>query len=98
MVDATNNTGNSVISRRAALGSTAAASAGAAAHTVLQKTTNTGRANDLVMMDAVSLASTIHSRETSCVEVMTAYLDHIEKLNVTVNAIVTLQDRMAVSR
>src|SRR5262249_9071804 len=29
----------------------------------------------------------------SCVEVMTAYLDHIERLNSRVNAIVALQDR-----
>ena len=94
MVDTTNNTNNAVISRRAALGLAAAASASAAAHAVQQKGTSTGRTNDLVMMDAVSLASAIRSRQTSCVEVMMAYLDHIEKLNVTVNAIVALQDRM----
>jgi len=51
------------------------------------------RVNDLVMMDACSLARVIHSRRASCVEVMTAYLDHIEKLNAKVNAIVALQDR-----
>jgi amidase len=45
------------------------------------------------MMDAVALGSIIHSRQASCVEVMTAYLDHIEKLNPKVNAIVALQDR-----
>ena len=53
------------------------------------------RPNDLVMMDAVALASAIHSRRTSCVEVMSAYLDHIERLNPEVNAIVALQDRAA---
>jgi Asp-tRNA(Asn)/Glu-tRNA(Gln) amidotransferase A subunit family amidase len=48
---------------------------------------------DIVMMDAVSLENTIHSRRVSCVEVMSAYLDHIEDLNPKVNAIVALQDR-----
>jgi amidase len=49
--------------------------------------------NDLVLMDATSLAAAIHSRRVSCVEVMTAYLDHIEKLNARVNAMVSIQDR-----
>ena len=93
MADTTNNTNDAVITRRAALGLAAAASASAAAHAVPQKGTSKVRTNDLVMMDAVILASTIRSRQASCVEVMTAYLDHIEKLNVTVNAIVALQDR-----
>jgi amidase len=48
---------------------------------------------DIVMMDAVSLEHAIHSRRVSCVEVMNAYLDHIENLNPKVNAIVALQDR-----
>jgi amidase len=50
-------------------------------------------ASDLVMLDAAALASAIHTRRASCVEVMTAYLHHIEKLNGRVNAIVALQDR-----
>jgi amidase len=49
--------------------------------------------NELVMMDATALASAIRSRTASCVEVMTAYLDHIERMNPKVNAIVALQDR-----
>src|ERR1700719_750540 len=49
--------------------------------------------SDIVMMDAASLGSVIHSRKASCVEVMSAYLDHIERLNAKVNAIVALQDR-----
>jgi amidase len=57
------------------------------------KTATSSRTNDLVMMDATSLASVIHTRRASCVEVMTAYLDHIEEVNVGVNAIVALQDR-----
>ena len=49
--------------------------------------------SDIVMMDAGALAGAIRARKTSCVEVMTAYLDHIDKLNPKVNAIVALQDR-----
>jgi amidase len=45
------------------------------------------------MMNASSLAIAIHGRDVSCVEVMTAYLDHIERLNGKVNAIVALQER-----
>ncbi len=54
--------------------------------------------NDIVAMDAVSLASSIHTRRVSCAEVMSAYLDHIEKLNPRVNAIVALQDRAVLLR
>jgi amidase len=52
-----------------------------------------GRASNIVMMDAITLAGTIRARQASCVEVMTAYLDHIERLNPQVNAIVALQER-----
>ena len=45
------------------------------------------------MLDAVALCGAIKSRQLSCVEVMDAYLDHIERLNPRVNAIVSLQDR-----
>jgi hypothetical protein len=48
------------------------------------------RVSDLVMLDAITLADAIRSRQVSCVEVMTAYLDHIEKLNPKVNALVAL--------
>src|SRR5690242_19354685 len=48
---------------------------------------------NIVSMSAVSLGDAIHSRRVSCVEVMNAYLDHIENLNPKVNAIVALQDR-----
>jgi len=46
-------------------------------------------------MDAVTLADVIRARQVSCVEVMTAYLDHIDKINPRVNAIVALQDRLS---
>src|SRR6185503_13475 len=44
-------------------------------------------------MDANRLSEAIHGRDVSCVEVMTAYLDHIERLNPQVNAIVSLEPR-----
>ncbi len=47
----------------------------------------------IVMMDATALAEAIRSRRISCVEVMTAHLDHIERLNPVFNAIVALQER-----
>src|SRR5215813_12285906 len=50
-------------------------------------------ASDIVMLDAVPLAQAIRARQLSCVEVMSAYLDHIAALNPKVNAIVALQDR-----
>ena len=49
--------------------------------------------SEIVMMDATSLSRAIHSREVSCDEVMSAYLDHIDALNPQVNAIVALQPR-----
>src|SRR3981081_2164957 len=44
---------------------------------------------------ARAMRDAIHARAVSCVEVMTAYLDHIERLNPKVNAIVALRDRGA---
>ena len=49
--------------------------------------------SDIVTMDACALSRAIKAKQISCVEVMDAYLDHIERLNPTVNAIVSLQDR-----
>jgi amidase len=51
--------------------------------------------SDIVMMDAGDLAAAIHAKKVSCVEVMTAFLDHIDRLNPKVNAIVAPQDRAA---
>ncbi len=47
----------------------------------------------LVRMGAVELSKAIQSRAVSCAEVMTAYLDHIDRVNPRVNAIVSLQSR-----
>jgi amidase len=49
--------------------------------------------SDIVMLDGVALARAIRARDVSCVEVMSAYLDHIGHLNALVNAIVALADR-----
>ncbi|MGO9450474.1 MAG: amidase [Candidatus Binataceae bacterium] len=51
-----------------------------------------GRPSEIVMMDAVALAAAIKSKQVSCVEVMDAYLAHIDRLNPIVNAIVSRQD------
>ena len=47
----------------------------------------------IVEMTAVELSKSIHTKDVSCVEVMNAYLDQIEKINPTVNAIISLQPR-----
>ena len=51
------------------------------------------RTNELVLMDATALSRAIHSRQISCAEVMSAYLEHIDRINPEVNAIVALQER-----
>ena len=38
-----------------------------------------GKPSDIVMMDALALSRAIQRKQVSCVEVMTAYLDHIER-------------------
>lgn len=49
----------------------------------------------LVAMDGLALAHAIRTREVSCVEVMGAFLDQIERFNPRVNAIVSLRPREA---
>jgi amidase len=48
---------------------------------------------EIVKLDAVALSAAIKSKRVSCVEVMNAYLDHIDRVNPRVNAIVSLQNR-----
>src|SRR5208282_349632 len=86
------------LSRRSALRAAAGAAATAAttaANGISQPVSAAGRLPEIIMMDAGGLANAIRSRQVSCVEVMNAYLDHIEWLNPKVNAIVALQDRAA---
>jgi amidase len=47
----------------------------------------------IVLWDAAELSVAIRRRLVSCVEVMTAYLDHIDRVNPSVNAIVNLRPR-----
>ena len=49
--------------------------------------------SDIVALDALVLSRSIKGKRVSCVEVMNATLDHIDRLNPKVNAIVSLQDR-----
>src|ERR1700758_4368426 len=53
------------------------------------------RLSPLVLLDAVALRDVIQGGQVSCGEVMSAFLDHIEQCNPTVNAIVALRDRKA---
>src|SRR6266403_382673 len=81
------------LDRRALLGLATGVAASAAAPSLVQAAPAAVQPSSLVMLDAVTLADIIRARKVSCVEVMTAYLDHIEKLNPRVNAIVAMQDR-----
>src|SRR3954451_3135105 len=49
--------------------------------------------SDIVLMNGVGLSRAIKSKQVSCVEVMGAYLDHIDRFNPTVNAIVSMPPR-----
>jgi amidase len=80
------------VDRRSVLGLATGAVIGGAAASAAPAAA-AGIRSDIVMLDAVALASAIHARQLSCVEVMNAYLDHIERLNPKVNAIVALEDR-----
>ncbi|MES5047067.1 amidase [Rhizobium nepotum] len=48
---------------------------------------------DITQLSAAALSSAIHDRRMSCVSVMEAYLDRIDALNPTVNAIVFRRSR-----
>jgi len=52
-----------------------------------------GALNEIVSLDATTLVAAIRDRRLSCAEIMAAYLDHIDRINPHVNAIVALQDR-----
>jgi amidase len=51
------------------------------------------KASDIVTWDALALSRAIQSKQVSCVEVMSAFLDQIDAVNPKVNAVVSLQDR-----
>src|ERR1051325_7993328 len=77
------------LDRRAVLGMAAGGLMAGAA------TSSAGAAgpSDIVRMDAGALRKAIRTKAVSCVEVMGAYLDHVEATNPKVNAIVALQPR-----
>lgn len=92
-IDAMTEPSGGTFNRRSLLGMAAATTVSAVAEPPPQGVAGSGLPSELVMLDATALAGAIHTRAVSCVEVMTAYLDHIAKLNGSVNAIVALQDR-----
>lgn len=49
--------------------------------------------SDVTALDAEHLSRAIAAREMSCAEVMTAFLDRIDRLNPSINAIVSLRPR-----
>jgi len=91
----TADSGDPKLDRRSLLGVGIGAAASVVAPSFVQAASARVRPSGIVMLDAMTLADAIRSRQISCVEVMTAYLDHIERLNPRVNAIVALQDRAA---
>ncbi|KOF51976.1 MULTISPECIES: amidase [unclassified Achromobacter] len=54
--------------------------------------------NDIVAMPAHALSDAIRQRRISCREVMRAYLDHIDRVNPKVNAIVARRDEAELLR
>ncbi|MBD0415245.1 amidase [Oryzicola mucosus] len=48
---------------------------------------------DITRLSALHLSKAIHSKQVSCIAVMEAYLDRIERLNPNINAIIFLRPR-----
>src|SRR6202035_1125156 len=92
-MDSDNNSKNGSISRRTALGLAAGATMTAAVDATPGPVRGAAHINDIVTLEATALGAAIHMRKLSCLDVMTAYLDHIAAVNPQVNAIVALQDR-----
>jgi amidase len=81
------------IDRRAMLAGGVAAGAFACSTGLTGMADAQTRTSDIVLMSGGELAAAIKAKRVSCAEVMTAYLDHIARLNPRVNAIVSLQER-----
>jgi amidase len=92
--DATNS-GEPKLDRRSVLALATGVAASAAVPALVQVVSAATRPSSIVMLDAATLADAIRNRQVSCVDVMTAYLGHIDNLNPRVNAIVAIQDRAA---
>lgn len=54
--------------------------------------------SDIIELDAVALSQAIRNKELSCVETLNAFLQHIDALNLKVNALVGMQDRDVLHR
>ena len=52
-----------------------------------------GDVPDVVLTDALTLGAAIRGKRISCFELMTAFLDHIDRFNPKINAIVSLRGR-----
>lgn len=52
-----------------------------------------GDVPDVVLTDALTLGAAIRGKRISCVELMDAFLDHIDRFNPKINAIVSLRGR-----
>ena len=86
------------ITRREFMATTGKFSAAAAAGLTFGNLAGTtpqalGTMSPIVTKNAVELSNLIRSKLVSCKEVMTAYLDQIDRFNPKVNAIVSLQSR-----
>jgi len=53
---------------------------------------NPSKNESIVDLTALELSAAIHSRKISCLEVMKAYLSHIDQINPDFNAIVSMRD------
>lgn len=62
------------------------------------QTADEGADAEIVGLSACTLVHAIRTRKLSCVEVMNAYLDQIDRYNPAANALVALEDRSALLR
>lgn len=60
-------------------------------HTISKQSFAASMSSDLTSLTAIELSTAIREKESSCVEVMQAYLERIHKYNGVYNAIVSLQ-------
>jgi amidase len=56
------------------------------------------QSTEIVALSAIALGRAIHAKQLSCREVMTAYLDQIDRVNASVIAIVALRERAELLR
>lgn len=86
---------DTALNRRDFLANSAKLSLALAAPALVSCASNSALAKDIsniTELSATQLSSAIKQRQVSCVEVMQAYLDRIERYNPLYNAIVSLQD------